>query len=129
MTSPARICAKVGVYETAGYPNYEDKNGDGYPDKVDVSRRLAVFFNNYPDHYETFRPKLDGRFVPAIQNEKGEYIANAAYKDIPGAVLRVGNLPRSADTGVHSVDDMIVQAAGRGLSVSRGIWTTQNCSE
>ncbi|SQI38626.1 Alkaline phosphatase precursor [Leminorella richardii] len=111
---------KVGVYETAGYPNYEDKNGDGYPDKVDVSRRLAVFFNNYPDHYETFRPKLDGRFVPAIQNEKGEYIANAAYKDIPGAVLRVGNLPRSADTGVHSVDDMIVQAAGPGAERIKG---------
>ncbi len=111
---------KVGVYETAGYPNYEDKNGDGYPDKVDVSKRLAVFFNNYPDHYETFRPKLDGRFVPAIQNEKGEYIANAAYKDIPGAVLRVGNLPRNADTGVHSVDDMIVQAAGPGAERIHG---------
>ncbi|SFC89381.1 alkaline phosphatase [Pragia fontium] len=111
---------KVGVYETAGYPNYQDKNGDGYPDKVDVSKRLAVFFNNFPDYYETFRPKLDGRFVPAIQNEKGEYIANAAYKDVPGAVLRTGNIPRDADTGVHSVDDMIVQASGPGSERIRG---------
>ncbi len=111
---------KVGVYETAGYPNYQDANGDGYPDKVDVSKRLAVFFNNFPDYYETFRPKLDGRFVPAIQNEKGEYIANAAYKDIPGAVLRSGNLPRSADTGVHSIDDMVVQASGPGSERIRG---------
>lgn len=111
---------KIGVYETAGYPNYQDKDGDGYPDKVDVSKRLAVFFNNFPDYYETFRPKMEGRFVPAIQNEKGEYIANAAYKDIPGAVLRTGNLPRSADTGVHSVDDMVVQASGPGSERIRG---------
>lgn len=111
---------KVGVYETAGYPNYKDSNGDGYPDDVNVSKRLAVFFNNFPDYYETFRPKLGGRFVPAIQNEKGEYIANAAYKDIPGAVLRTGNLPRSSDTGVHSVDDMIVQAMGPGAERIRG---------
>ncbi|MBK5073974.1 alkaline phosphatase [Budviciaceae bacterium CWB-B4] len=111
---------KVGVYETAGYPNYEDKNGDGYPDRVDVSKRLAVFFNNFPDHYETFRPKLDARFVPAIQNEKGEYIANAIYKDIPGAVLRTGNIPRNTDTGVHSVDDMIVQASGPGAERIHG---------
>ncbi|MCD1124518.1 alkaline phosphatase [Jinshanibacter sp. LJY008] len=111
---------KVGVYETAGYPNYQDKDGDGYPDRVDVSKRLAVFFNNFPDHYETFRPKLDERFVPAIQNEKGEYIANAIYKDIPGAVLRTGNIPRNTDTGVHSVDDMIVQASGPGAERIHG---------
>lgn len=58
---------KVGVYAAAGYPNYEDKNQDGYPDRLDVSKRLAAFFNNYPDYYETFRPKLDGLFVPAIK--------------------------------------------------------------
>lgn len=31
-----------------------------------------------------------------------------------------GNLPRSADTGVHSVDDMIVQAAGPGAERIKG---------
>ncbi len=71
---------KVGTYADAGFPNYEDKNGDGYPDKVDVTRRLATFSNNYPDYYETFRPKLDGPFEPAVQNEKKEYVANEKYK-------------------------------------------------
>ncbi|WP_413990232.1 alkaline phosphatase [Labrys okinawensis] len=111
---------KVGTYAEAGFPNYEDKDGDGYPDKVDVSKRLAVFSNNYPDYYETFRPKMDGPFEPAIQNEKKEYVANPAYKDVPGAVLREGNLPRNADTAVHAVDDIVLQATGPGAEGFKG---------
>ena len=111
---------KVGVYADAGFPNYEDKDGDGYPDKVDVSRRLAVFFNNFPDYYETFRPHLDGPFEPAVQNEKKEYVANEKYKDVPGAVLRVGNMPKSVDTGVHAVDDVVLQATGPGSEEFKG---------
>lgn len=111
---------KVGVYAAAGYPNYEDKNGDGYPDKLDVSKRLAVFFNNYPDYYETFRPKLDGQFVPALKNEKDEYVANEAYKDIPGVVLRTGILPKSESTGVHAIDDIVIQAQGPGSEEIKG---------
>ncbi|WP_377295491.1 alkaline phosphatase [Rhizobium sp. SGZ-381] len=111
---------KVGTYDAAGFPNYEDKNGDGYPDKIDVSRRLFIAANNGPDHYETFRPKLDGPFVPAIKNEKGEYIANEAYKDVPGAVFVQGNIPKDGDSGVHAVDDVVLQAAGPGAEGFRG---------
>lgn len=111
---------KVGVYQDAGYPNYTDKNHDGYPDDVNVSKRLAVFFANYPDYYETFKPKLDGQFVPAVKDEKGNYIANAQYKDVPGAMFREGNIPRENDTGVHSVDDMVIQASGPGAERIRG---------
>jgi alkaline phosphatase len=111
---------KVGVYADAGFPNYEDKNGDGYPDKVDVTRRLAVFSSNFPDYYETFRPKMDGPFEPAIENEKKDYVANPAYKDVPGAVLRTGNLPRNAETAVHAVDDVVLQATGPGAEEFKG---------
>jgi alkaline phosphatase len=111
---------KVGTYAEAGFPNYEDKDGDGYPDKVDVSRRLFLNANNGPDHYETFRPKLDGPFVPSIQNEKKEYIANEQYKDVPGAVLVTGIIPKSADSGVHAVDDVVLQAAGPGAEGFKG---------
>lgn len=105
---------KVGTYASAGFPNYKDENGDGYPDKVDVTRRLAVFSNNFPDYYETFRPKLNTPFVPSIKNDKDQYVANEAYKNVSGAVFRAGNLPRSEDTGVHSVDDVVLQAQGPG---------------
>lgn len=111
---------KVGTYAEAGFPNYVDSNGDGYPDSVDVSRRLFLAANNGPDHYETFRPKLDGPFVPAIQDENKKYIANEAYKDVPGAVFVEGNIPRDGDTGVHAVDDVVLQATGPGSENFKG---------
>jgi len=111
---------KVGTYEAAGFPNYVDADGDGYPDRVDVSRRLAIFANNGPDHYETFRPKLDGPFEPAVKTEDGIYVANEAYKDVPGAVFVEGNIPRDGDTGVHAVDDVVLQAAGPGAEEFKG---------
>ena len=104
---------KVGVYSDAGFPNYPPPNASGYPERVDVSRRLAMFYGNFPDHYETFRPKLDGPFVPSVRNEK-DYVANQRYKDLPGAMLRVGNLPRGADTGTHTMDDAVLTAMGPG---------------
>lgn len=103
---------KVGVYAKAGYPLYQDADGDGYPDDVNVPKRLAVFFGATPDYYETFAPKLDGPFVPAVQDEKGVYVANHAYKDAPGALFRPGVLPRDESQGVHTVDDMVAHAQG-----------------
>ncbi|MDQ0318183.1 alkaline phosphatase [Pararhizobium capsulatum DSM 1112] len=111
---------KVGTYAAAGFPNYTDENGDGYPDKIDVTRRLFLNANNGPDHYETFRPKLDGPFVPAIQNEKKEYIANEEYKTVPGAVFVEGNIPREGDSGVHAVDDVVLQSTGPGSEGFKG---------
>ena len=51
---------RVGVYEKAGFPNYPAPDAEGYPARIDVSRRLAIFSASLPDHYETYRPKLDG---------------------------------------------------------------------
>jgi alkaline phosphatase len=111
---------KVGVYDQAGYPNYPTPDADGYPAKVDVSRRLAIFFADFPDYYETFRPKLDKTFTPAVQNEKKECVANDEYKSAAGAILRVGNLPHAACDGVHSADDAVLTAAGPGSEMVHG---------
>jgi alkaline phosphatase len=110
---------KVGVYADAGFPSYPDADRDGYPPSVDVSRRLAMFFGNFPDHYETFRPFLDGPRVPAVAKDKA-YVANEAYKSVPGAMLRIGNLPRTADTGTHTADDALLTAMGPGAEQFHG---------
>ncbi len=113
---------KIGVYQDAGYPNYPAPNAENYPEKVDVTKRLAVFFNNFPDYYETFRPKLDATFNPAVQDPASKiYVANQKYKDVPGAMLRTGNLPRATgSTGVHTADDGIARGFGPGSDQLKG---------
>jgi alkaline phosphatase len=111
---------KVGVYEKAGYPTYPAPNSDGYPDRLDVSRRLALFFAAFPDYYETFRPKTDGPFVPAVEGPARAYVANEKYRDVPGAMLRVGNLPRNAPQGVHTGEDVVLTAVGPGAERVHG---------
>jgi alkaline phosphatase len=111
---------RIGVYEKAGYPNYPPANDEGYPPRLDVSRRLAVFFAVFPDYYETFRPKLDGPFVPAVAGPDKSYVANEKYKNVPGALLRTGNLPHNAPQGVHSGEDVVLTASGPGAERVRG---------
>lgn len=111
---------KVGTYANAGFPLYEDKNHDGYPDNVNVPKRLAVFFGATPDYFETFTPKLNGPFVPAVKDESGAYIANNDYKDVPGALFRPGVLPRNESQGVHTVDDLLMHAQGPGAEKITG---------
>lgn len=111
---------KVGVYAKAGYPHYEDKDKDGFPDNFYPDKRLAVFFGAHPDYYETYRPFQNKTFTPAVKNEKGEYVANAEYKDIPGAHFVEGNLPRNEPQGVHTVDDLVVTARGPNSDQIKG---------
>ncbi|MET0721896.1 MAG: alkaline phosphatase [Tardiphaga sp.] len=106
---------RLGVYEKAGFPNYPAPDKDGYPDRVDVSRRIAIMSASLPDHYETLRPKLDNPFEPT---EKGEapntFKANEKYRNAPGSMLRLGNLPAMMNASVHSGEDVILTATGPG---------------
>jgi alkaline phosphatase len=106
---------RVGVYEKAGFPDYPAPDAEGYPSRVDVSRRFAIFSASLPDHYETFRPKLDNPNEPTVKgDEPGTFKANEKYKDVPGVVLRFGNLPAMMGASVHSGEDVILTAAGPG---------------
>lgn len=112
---------RIGVYERAGFPNYPAPDASGYPDRVDVSRRIAIFSASLPDHYETLRPKLDGPNQPTEAGDKpGTFKANDKYKGVPGAVLRIGNLPAMMNASVHSGEDVILTAAGPGSDRVRG---------
>ena len=112
---------RVRIYARAGYPNYGTPDAEGYPARVDVSRRLAIFAAAVPDYYETFRPKLDNPNNPSVPaKEPGKFEPNDAYKNVPGAVLRLGNLPRYLGLGVHSGEDVILTAAGPGSARVHG---------
>lgn len=112
---------KVGVYAEAGYPNYPIANAAGYPEKLDVSRRLAFFYGNYPDHYETMRPKLDGTFLPAIKDSSGHFVANPIYQQLHEDAIHVtGNLPSGQEVGVHTADDAVLNAMGPGAAQFKG---------
>src|SRR5712692_3277284 len=112
---------RVRVYERAGFPNYPAPDAEGYPARVDVSRRLALFSASLPDHYETFRPKLDNPNDPTVPGlAPNTYVANERYKNVPGAVLRFGNLPAMINADVHSGEDVILTATGPGSDRVRG---------
>jgi alkaline phosphatase len=118
--APAAMRERVRVYDRAGFPNYGTPDAEGYPSRVDVSRRLALFSASLPDHYETFRPKLDNPNEPTVAKEPGTYVANERYKSIPGAVFRFGNLPAMINADVHSGEDVILTATGPGSDRVRG---------
>jgi alkaline phosphatase len=106
---------RVGVYEKAGFPNYPAPDADGYPNRIDVSRRIAIFSAAVPDYYETFRPKLDTPNKPTVAGkEPRTFVANEKYKDVPGAFLRFGNLPAMMNSSVHSGEDVILTGIGPG---------------
>ena len=88
---------------------------------MDVSRRLALFSASLPDHYETYRPKLDNPNEPTVTGkDPSTYVANDRYKSIPGAVFRFGNLPAMINADVHSGEDVILTATGPGSDRVRG---------
>ena len=112
---PGPLREKVGIYAEAGYPNYPKADIQGYPNKIDVSRRIAFFYGNYPDHYETLHPKLDGTFVPAVKDDSGKYVANPKYIQLQEDAIHVGgNLPMHQESGVHTADDAVLNAMGPG---------------
>ena len=118
-TGPMRN--RLGTYNLSQFPNYPPANADGYPDKIDVSKRLAFVFSTYPDHCEAGRPFLDGENVPAVEGEtKGTFVANEKNCALPGAVRHVGNLPFNMNAGVHAADDVVLTATGPGSEQFHG---------
>jgi len=134
----------------AGFPTYPPPDSEGYPEKVDVSRRLAVVFAAYPDYCDPGRPYLEGENVPAVAAPPpaapapaspgstpaltapaaGAPAPASAAEDAPavanetycrrGAARKIGNLPITARTGVHAADDVVLTATGPGSEVFRG---------
>ncbi|SFD49359.1 alkaline phosphatase [Bosea sp. CRIB-10] len=112
---------KLGTYHDSLPPNYGPRDADGYPTKVDTSRRLAIAFGSYPDTCDTGRPYLDGERVPAVKGPDGKTnVANEKDCTLPLATRKQGNLPFDANSGVHAADDVLLTAMGPGAERFRG---------
>ena len=121
-SSRARCARRLGIYNLSQFPNYPAPNADGYPDKVDVSRRLAFVFSAYPDYCDTGRPYLDGENVPAVEGEteghlrrQREELRRARRDRAASATCRSTPTP-----GVHAADDVVLTAMGPGAEQFRG---------
>jgi alkaline phosphatase len=116
-----RLRDKLATYADAKFPNYPAPDADGYPDNVDVTRRLAFVFAAYPDYCDNGRPYLDGQNAPTVKDTPtNTYSANPKYCGSPGAIRRTGNLPFNLPQGVHSADDVVLTASGPGAELFRG---------
>jgi len=100
----------VRIYGEAKFPDYQDTDGDGFPEKVDVSRPLAIHWANHPDYYENYKV-LQEPLSPTVK-EGEKWVAN---KQRAGdGELQTGNLPSSENNAVHTVEDVPLTASGPG---------------
>jgi len=105
---------RVRTYAEAGFPDYPAPDAEGYPARPDVGRRLAVFFSDTPDVHEARAPSLNGPREPTVPApDKKGFVPNPAEKSAK-APLAEGNLPRTAEGGVHTMDDVVLDALGPG---------------
>lgn len=107
----------IGTYAAAGYPDYEDSDGDGFPDTWDVRTVLAAGMNNYPDHTEDYKVSTSIK-TPALLTEVG-YLNNP--EDDPNGIFLTGNVDPFGSTGVHTFQDVGLFAYGPGSERVRGI--------
>jgi alkaline phosphatase len=103
----------IRIYDRAGFPGYEDADGDTYPDTWDVPIVFAGVVNNHPDYTEDFQVSLTPR-VPAVADADGNYVDNP--DDDPNGIVMSGNLPLNSSTGVHTLQDVPVFASGPGAA-------------
>lgn len=115
----------VRVYEDAGWPTYQDTDGDGFPDTgedadgdgvadqvVATDIGLAIGWGNHPDYVEDY--KYSSKPVsPAVTAEDGDVVANFEGAT-NGGVFIAGNLPAGQTQEVHSADDVPLTAYGAG---------------
>ncbi|GAB95706.1 alkaline phosphatase [Kineosphaera limosa] len=108
-----------GVYGDAGFPNYVDSNGNGFPDSPDPDIQLFFGWSNHPDHRDDFQfnPSFE---QPALVNEGSGQSEPNPVRD-PNALLQVGNLPGEQSNCVHTVEDVSVVASGRGSQRFNGV--------
>lgn len=110
----------VGPYEKSKFPTFVDSDGDGFPDKPNPSRTLAIGWGNHPEYIDVPGAFYQEPTSPTIEdpNNKGKFIANTKRGE--GAKI-ASNLPPEEGVEVHSADDIPVMASGPGAEMVNGL--------
>ena len=99
----------IGIYAGAGYPAYEDADGDFFPDSWDVPVTLAMGKVEHPPFTEDYQVSSVYR-TPTIVTEDGLLADNP--DDDPNGLTFNGNIPSTSS--VHTLQDVPVYAQGPG---------------
>ncbi|KAJ9090107.1 hypothetical protein DSO57_1005844 [Entomophthora muscae] len=107
----------IGVYGEAGWPDYEDKDGDGFPDSLAVRTVFAGATVNHPDILENFQMNLTHPRNLAIRSYETPHKLSISIPDPnfnQNGMEITGNTPAENTEAVHSMTDVGVFASGPG---------------
>lgn len=108
-TNEERVDA-IGIYGGAGFPTYEDADGDFFPDDWAPSIVLAQGKADNPPFTEDFQVSPVPRVPSLIQDDIN--IDNP--EDDPNGIVVGGNLPNGSNSSAHTLQDVPVYATGPG---------------
>ncbi|MBV8503899.1 MAG: alkaline phosphatase [Paucibacter sp.] len=113
----------VGNYEKAGFPHYK-LAADGYPETMDIDRRLLVGYGANADRYEDWRTSKTPQRDPQQPFAKAEplkwYPATPSERDAAvGEYFVTGQVP--GESAVHTATDVPLSAFGPGALSFSGV--------
>ena len=98
----------VNVYDSAGFPVYDNTPADGYPLTMDPDRKMLIGYGGNGDRYEDWLQAVQPNTNPSTRDSAGDFF-------IAGQASGAGN-----SSAVHTAADIPLSAGGRGSSLLGG---------
>jgi alkaline phosphatase len=98
----------VNIYDSAGFPVYDNTPADGYPATMDVDRKMLIGYGGNGDRYEDWLQNVQPNVNPFLRDTAGDFF-------IAGQAAGAG-----VQSAVHTAADIPLSAGGRGSSLFGG---------
>ncbi len=80
--------ASIGMYESAGYPDYEDLDGDHFPDDWKVRTTFAADKAGHPDMTEDFQVKQNGPRASVVRDPNDSSVNQQGFYFYPSLLSK-----------------------------------------
>ncbi|KAI0228979.1 hypothetical protein L0F63_004970 [Massospora cicadina] len=110
----------IATYWNSGWPDYEDKDGDGFPDSLDVRTVFAASTNNNPSVVENFQIDLHHPRHDHYESYDGyRLLPNVTYNPSRNlfGIARSANTPNYLSQTAHTITDVPVFSKGPGANL------------